>query len=40
MGYIYNGGVQPKHLAQFADETAIVTAFESENQLICNSFLK
>ena len=30
MGYVYNEGVQSKHWMQFADDTAIVTALESD----------
>ena len=40
MGYVYDGGAQPKHWMQFADETANVTALESDNQLLSNDFLK
>ena len=40
MGYAYDGVVQPTHRMQFADDTAIVTALESDNQLLCNDFLK
>ena len=40
MTYVYNGGVQPKHWMQFADDAAIVTALESDNQLLCINFLK
>ena len=40
MGYVYDGGAQPKHWMQFADETANVTALESDNQLLSNGFLK
>ena len=40
MGYVYDGGVQPKHWMQFADDAAIATALESDNQLLCNNFLK
>ena len=40
MGYVYNGGVQLKHWMQFADDTDIVTALDSDNQLLCNSSLK
>ena len=40
MGYVYNGDVQLKHWMQSADDTAIVTALEVDNQLLCNGFLK
>ena len=40
MGYVYDGGTQPKHWMQFADEAANVTALESDNQLLSNGFLK
>ena len=39
MGNDYDGGVQPKHWMQIADYTAIVTARESDNQLLYG-FLK
>ena len=32
--------MSPKHWFQFADNTAIVTALERDNQLLCNAFLK
>ena len=31
MGYVYDGGIQPKHWMQFAYDTAIVTALDSDN---------
>ena len=40
IGYVYNGALSPKHWFQFADDTAIVTALERDNQLLCNAFLK
>ena len=40
MGYVYDGGIQPKHWIPFADNTAIVSALENDNQLLCNDFLK
>ena len=40
LGYVYNGVLSPKHWFQFADDTAIVTALERDNQLLCNTFLK
>ena len=40
IGYIYDGCIPPKHLLQFADDTAIVTAFESDNQDLVNAFTK
>ena len=39
MGYVYNGTLLPKRWFEFAD-TAIVTAFERDNQLLYNAFLK
>ena len=39
-GYVYNGALSPKHWFQFADDTAIVTALERDNQLLCNAVLK
>ena len=38
-GYVYNGALSPKHWFQFADDTAIVTALERDNQLLCNAVL-
>ena len=40
LGYVYQGCLTPKHWFQFADDTAIVTSSESDNQLLCNVFLK
>ena len=40
MGYFYQNCLRPKHLFQFADDTAIVTALESDNQHLCNVFFK
>ena len=40
MGYVYHGALSPKHWFQFLDDTAIVTALERDNQLLCNAFLK
>ena len=40
MGYFYQVCLKPKHWFQFADDTAIVTALESDNQHLCNVFLK
>ena len=40
MGYAYHGALSPKHWFQFLDDTAIVTALERDNQLLCNAFLK
>ena len=40
MGYMNHGALSPKHWFQFADDTAIVTALERDNQLLCNAFLK
>ena len=40
MGYVYNGALQPKHWFQFAGNTAIATALERDNQLLCNAFRK
>ena len=37
MGYVYQGCLSPK---QFANDAAIVTALEKDNQLLCNVFLK
>ena len=40
MGYFYQNCLRPKHWFQFADDTTIVTALESDNQHLCNVFLK
>ena len=41
MGYVYNGTLTPKHWMQFADDTALVTSLESDNQSsLCNLFGK
>ena len=38
--YFYQNCLRPKHWFQFADDAAIVTALESDNQHLCNVFLK
>ena len=40
MGYFYQNCFRPKHWFQFADDTAIVTTLDSDNQHLCNVFLK
>jgi hypothetical protein len=40
MGYVYDGCIAPKHWMQFADDTALVTALETDNQYLCNAFTK
>ena len=40
MGYFYQNCLSPKHWFQFADDTAIATALDSNNQHLCNVFLK
>ena len=40
MGYFYRNCLRPKHWFQFADNTDIVTALESDNQHLYNVFLK
>ena len=40
MGYVYDGCLSPKHWMQFADDTALVSALESDNQHLCNAFVK
>ena len=40
LGYVYDLASFPKHWFQFADETAIVSALEKHNQLLCNVFSK
>ena len=39
MGYVYDGPLAPKHWIQFADDTALVTSLESDNQYLCNAFV-
>ena len=34
LGYVYDNTITPKNWFQFADDTAIVTALESDNQLL------
>ena len=40
IGYIYDCCIPPKHWLQFADNTAIVTGLESDNQHFVNTFTK
>ena len=40
IGYVYNGALSSKHWLQFVNGTGIVTAFERDNQLLRNEFLK
>ena len=40
MGYVYGGALSPKHFMQFADDTALVTSPESDNQYLCNASVK
>ena len=40
MGYFFQNSVRLKHWFQFADDTAIVTALESDNQHLPNVLLK
>ena len=40
IGYVYEGCLSPKHWLQFADDTALVTALENDNQYLCNAFVK
>ena len=37
-GYWYNNILTPKHWSQFADDSAVVTGLESENQVLLNTF--
>ena len=39
-GYFHQNCLGPKHWFQFADDTAIVTALASDNQHLCDVFLK
>ena len=40
LGYVYENTLSPKHWFQFADDTAIATALEYDNQLLLNVFTK
>ena len=40
LGYVYDNTITHKHWFQSADDTAIVTALESDNQLLVNVFSK
>ena len=40
LGYVYDVSLSPRHWFQFADDTAIVTALQEDNQLLCNVFTK
>ena len=40
IGYVYDGTLAPKHWMQFADDTALVTSLESDNQYLCNALIK
>ena len=40
LGYVYENTLPPKHWFQFADDTGIATALESDNQLLLNVFTK
>ena len=37
--YRYNNILTPKHWSQFADDAAVITGLESENQVLLNAFL-
>ena len=37
IGYVYDGTLAPKHWMQFADDTALVTSLESDNQDLIHS---
>ena len=37
-GYCYSNILTPKHWFQFADDAAVVTGLESENQVLLNAF--
>ena len=39
-GYIYDFSIRPCNWLQFADDTAIVTSSEDDNQLLMNGFIK
>ena len=39
-GYVYDFSFKPCNWFQFADDTAIVTSSEKDNQVLMNSFIK
>ena len=39
-GYVYDFSFKPRNWFQFADDTAIVTSSEEDNQLLINGFIK
>ena len=40
IGYVYDSTLAPKHQMQFADDTALLMSLESDNQYLCNAFVK
>ena len=40
LGYVLDKILTPRHWLQFADDTAIVTSLQEDNQLLCNVFSK
>ena len=40
LGNVWNGYITSKHWFEFADNTTLVSALKSDNQLLCNGFLK
>ena len=40
LGYVLDKILTPSHWLQFADDTAIVTSLQEDNQLLCNVFSK
>ena len=38
LGYVSTGHTIPRNWFQFADDTAIITALQEDNQLLCNAF--
>ena len=40
LGYVNDVSLRPRHWSQFADDAAIISAHNEDNQLLCNAFSK
>ena len=40
MGYVCDGKLAHTHWMQFAEDIALVTSLEQDNQYLCNAFVK
>ncbi len=40
LGYVNDISLNPRHWFQFADDAAIISAHNEDNQLLCNAFSK